>query len=284
MLKFINQQPLVLFITELFQRRSRHHLSNHAAALAYYTLLSVVPMLFFILSVGSLFLNVAEVQAIALDSLQSLLPGAEDVVRVNIESIFQYRGAISPISGLWTLWSASGMFTALETAINAVWDRPNVRPFLKRRLIGILSLLGVTAWVPFALFTQTLWRLLPRWFPILMRFQLPSARWAERTLSFMAIFILNIIVYRFFPAREVEARFAFRIGCGVSAIWVVTREFFSWALTKGVLSYPLVYGSLWSLGVPIVWAYWSYQILLLGAELQAYLEERRVQRLVRPYQ
>ncbi|OQA22525.1 MAG: hypothetical protein BWY63_00785 [Chloroflexi bacterium ADurb.Bin360] len=62
------------------------------------------------------------------------------------------------------------------------------------------------------------------------------------------------------------------------------RDIFAWALSTGLLNYPIVYGSLWVMIVPTVWAYWSYLVLLLGAEFQSYLDERYFVELQDEYQ
>ncbi len=273
LLENLTKQPVIHFLWRLVERNGRHRIATHSAALAYFTLLSTVPILFFILSVGSLFVNVEEVRAFSLDTLEALLPATTDVVRTNIDSLLGLRSTLGVVSGLWALWSCSGMFTALEHAINVVWEQPHARGFWKRRLIGILSLLSLTAWVLFTFVARTLWKLLPAWLPIFAEITYP--KWADRGLSFLSIVLLSLALYRFFPAKPVDGRWAVSISLGVSLIWVISREAFTWALTAGVLSYPIVYGSLWGLVVPVVWAYWSYRILLTGAEVQAYVEDLR---------
>jgi membrane protein len=267
----------ITFILEMSRRLGRHQIGTRAAALAYYTLLSAIPLLFFVLSVGSLFVDAQKVQAMSLDALTALLPTSVEPVRDNIEGVLRYRQALGTVALLGALWSGSGLFTVLESAINAVWERPRCRGFWKRRLIGMLSLLSVTAWVLFAFLVRSAWRVLPHWFPILNEINFPIPAWTEQGLAVLSILILNLTVLRFFPAKPVDWRIATGIGLGVSVIWYLSREVFTWALTIGLLRYPLAYGSLWVIVVPIVWAYWSYLILLLGAELQAYLEERRTQ-------
>lgn len=273
-----------LFVIEIIKRSGRHHMTMYAAALSFYTLLSIVPLLLSVLSVGSLFIDAFEVQRIAMMSLEALLPATTEPVRVNIENILRYRGSVGVISLATTLWSASGIFTTLESAINAVWERRQRRTYWKRRLIGILSLMGVTAWVVGAFIIQTLWRLLPRWFPFLGQISFPITKWGERGLSFLVILLLNLLTYRFFPAHPVRRRVAWLVGLGVSVTWVIMRDIFAWALTTGLLNYPLVYGSLWVMIVPTVWAYWSYRVLLLGAELQAHLEEQYFSKLQAEYE
>jgi membrane protein len=242
----LRQRPAVVLVLEVLSRAARHHITSYAAALTYYTLLSVIPLLFFVLSVGSLFINAGEVEAVILGSLTALLPTAADTIRINIESLVHYRGTMGVMSGLVALWSASGMFTVLETAINVVWERDGGRTFWEQRLLGVLSLFGVTVWVLFAFLTRI-------------------------------VFMLNLIVFRFFPAADVHKRLSIGIGLVVSVVWVLVREAFALALTAGLLNYPLVYGSFWVAVVTIVWVNLSYHILLYGAEIQAYLQERREQ-------
>lgn len=272
------------FVLEILERSERHHVTMYAAALSFYTLLSIVPLLLFVLSVGSLFIDANDVQTIALNSLQALLPATTEPIRLNMENILRYRGSVGVISLASTLWSASGMFAVLELAVNTVWERPQRRAYWKRRLIGVLSLMGITVWVLVAFIIQTLWRLLPRWFPLLTQLSFPISKWGERGLSFLVILLLNLLIYRFFPACPVRRRIAWMVGLGVSVVWMATRDIFAWALTAGLLNYPLIYGSLWVMIVPTVWAYWSYRILLLGAELQAHLEERYFLQLQEEYE
>lgn len=274
----------VAFCVDIIKRSGRHHMTMYAAALSFYTMLSIVPLLLSVLAVGSLFIEAEEVQRIAMVSLEALLPPTTEPVRVNVENILRYRGPVGVISLASTLWSASGIFTTLESAVNAVWERSNRRTYWKRRLIGILSLMGVTAWVLGAFILQTLWRLLPRWFPFVGQISFPISKWGERGLSFLVILLLNLLIYRFFPARPVRRNLAWFVGLGVSIVWMVMRDIFAWALTTGVLNYPLVYGSLWVMIVPTVWAYWSYRVLLLGAELQAHLEEQYFLKLQAEYE
>ncbi len=250
-----------------------HHLCPlYAASLAYYTLLSTVPILVLMLSVSSLLVNRSEIQGAALDSLTLLLPAAAEAMRSNVESLLRYRAPLGIISGVWTLWSSAAMFSVLERAINAVWGRPSPRNFWKQRLLGMISILGLTLWVFFNFLLRTLWRLLPHWFPYLNHVPLPPSGWLEKGFSFATISLLTVFVYRFFPARPVRWRIAVGTGLGVGLLWELTREFFTWALAAGWLRYPIVYGSLWVLVVPIVWAYWSYSLLLFGAEVLALLE------------
>lgn len=270
----LSQHPAFQFLQELLSRLGRHQVTTHAAALAYYTLLSTVPLFFFVLTVGSFFVDEQELQDLSLNALGALLPQTDGSLNHTLAQILSYRSSLSTAAALGALWAGSGMFTVLESSINAVWERPHSRTFWKRRLIGILALFGITLWVLLALFARTLWRLLPHWFPLLASIGFHYPHWTEQGLALTSIFLLNLTVLQLFPAKEVCKWRALAIGLGVSLLWTVSREAFAWALTAGLLRYPLFYGSVWTLVAAVVWSYWSYLILLIGAELQAYLEER----------
>ncbi|MGC9399150.1 MAG: YihY/virulence factor BrkB family protein [Anaerolineae bacterium] len=263
------------FLWELGRRLGRHQVGSRAAALAYYTLFSMVPLLFSILTLGSFFVDAARIERLALNALDALLPTSGWTVTIRLEDILRYRRTLGGIAILGAIWSGSGIFAVLEAAVNAAWERPQSRTFWKRRLIGILALLSATAWILLALFSRTLWQLLPHWFPFLKELPLTLPTWTEQGLAVFSILILDLTVLSYFPTREVDRWIALGIALGVSVVWMLSREAFAWALTAGLLRYPILYGSLWVLIVPLVWAYWSYLILLIGAELQAYLEERK---------
>ncbi|MBN1261395.1 MAG: YihY/virulence factor BrkB family protein [Anaerolineae bacterium] len=277
------KKPASVFIMNWLERAGRHRISTHAAALTYYTLFAVVPLLFFAICVGSLFIDTNELAAVALDALESLLPSGAESIRENVQDLLRYRGSVGMVAALVALWSASGMFTVLEGAVNVVWERPFARAYWKRRLMGILALFGATMWLLVAFMVRTLGHLLSHWLPILESLNFPLSRWSERGISLLAVFLLNLSVFRFFPASKVCRRTAVIVATGVSVVWVLTREAFAWALTAGILNYPLLYGSLWGVIVPIVWANVSYQIMLYGAELQAYIEALRLAQFKETY-
>ena len=270
----LGKLPAFRFTRDLLKRFSRHQVTTHAAALAYYTLLSTIPLLFFILTVGSFFVGEQELQALSLNALDALLPTTAKSITDTLTSILRYRGSLGTAAALGALWSGSGMFTVLEASVNAVWERPRNRTYWKRRLIGILALFSITIWVLLALFARTLWSLLPHWLPLMNNLGFSYPQWTEQGLALTSIFVLNLTVFQLFPAKKVSKWRALVIGLGVSVVWVISRELFAWALAAGLLHYPLFYGSLWVLVAASVWAYWSYLILLIGAELQAYLEEQ----------
>lgn len=269
------RSALLLTLREWLARIGYHNVPMYAAALAYYTLFSSIPLLVFLVSVGSYFLNAEHVEYVALQAFSALLPEAVSAVRLNVESLLRYRGVLSTVSALGTLWSASGMFTALERAINVVWEQTGTRSYWVRRLIGMAALIAMTSWVVVAGWVRSVWGVLQTALPFLQEAERFSAPWRTQAVLWASVTVLVALVYRFFPARAARWRTVAWVSAVVGLAWSLLREGFSWALRTGLLRYPIVYGSLWILLVPILWAYWSYLLLLMGAETVAFMEEHR---------
>jgi len=266
--------PALSLLLAWLERVGRHNVSMYAAALAYYTLFSSIPLLVFLITAGSYALKLENIEAITLEAFTAFLPEAASVVRLNLESLVRYRGVLGTLSALSTLWSASGMFTALERAINAMWEQPALHAYWTRRLLGILALLALTVWVVVAGWLRSMWGVIQETLPVLQEAARVSAPWRAQLWLWLSVTFLMAVVYRFFPAKPVRWRTVLWVSMGLAVIWNLLRAAFSWALRVGWLRYPVLYGSLWVLLFPVLWAYWSYLLLLLGAETVAFVEER----------
>ncbi len=268
------QHPVIQFVWGFLERFSRHQVTIYAAALSYYMLLSIIPLLLSALSITSFFLDTQSTRNFVAQTLSAYLPVQSTFLQDSITNVLEYRGSLGTISALTTIWSASGMFSALEKAINSLWDQTKSRPYWEQRLLGILAVLIMTVWILITLWVRTLVKVLPHVFPFLGDAPALTSAWIERGISVLPIILLNTTIYLFFPHARRRKRIAIALGIVIGGLWIATREFFAWAMAVGLLNYPLVYGSLWGIIVPIIWSYWSFLLLLLGAEMQAYLEER----------
>jgi membrane protein len=134
-----------------------------AASIAYYALLSLFPLLFFVVATGSVVLKNPQVQQLVLDFVTEALPTAKDLVQQNIEHMLDIRGAIGLVGTIGLLWSAIAVFTVLAQNVNLAWRDAGARNFLKGRLVALGmagSLLGLL-WI-LSLFLITLFNFLPQ--------------------------------------------------------------------------------------------------------------------------
>ena len=124
-------------IQKFFADRGTHL----AAMIAYFALLSIVPLVFLALALLGLF-GRADESSYLVTELESLFPSTSvarivDVVR----QIQENAAALGIVGGIFLLWSSLSLFSVLESAFNIVYGRPN-RSFLRGKALAILFLLA----------------------------------------------------------------------------------------------------------------------------------------------
>lgn len=112
-----------------------------AAMIAYFALLSFVPLLFLSLSALG-FVNQADQGSFFVRELQRTFPSTSvDSILRAVRGIQENATTLGIVGGAFLLWSALGFFSVLESAFNIVYGRPN-RPFLHGKALATLMMIG----------------------------------------------------------------------------------------------------------------------------------------------
>ena len=138
-------------LKETFQQWQQDKASRIAAALAYYTVFSISPLLVIAIAIAGAFFGTETAQAQITEQLTTLV--GEDGVRpilTALNNITQpkIRGFASLISIAVLMLGASGIFAQLQDALNTVWKvepQPGqgILPFLRKRLSSFLMVLAI---------------------------------------------------------------------------------------------------------------------------------------------
>jgi membrane protein len=273
-----------------FTRFQKDQVTDHAAALTYYSLLSLFPGLLF----GVALLGVFGQQGLISEASSFLISvGAPketiDAVTGALESAQENRGTAltALVLALATsLYGASGAFGAVGRALNTIWRVEEGRGFVKHKahdigwtlvvmalvlVTGVLVFLGgslaefVFSQIGLGDTTAAIWR---------------YARWPA---ALLAMILIYAVVY--FAAPNVEIR-RFR--------WITPGAMFgvaAWLLASGAFfvyvanfsSYQATYGAFAGMVVLLVWMWVSNVVLLFGAELNAVIDLRRSPHLSERY-
>ena len=124
--------PVRTAFSHFFRERGTHL----AAMVAYFALLSFVPLVFLALSILG-FLDQADEQSALVGYLEDVFPerSVEDIVRV-VEAVQENAATLTIVGAVGLLWSSLSMFSALESAFNLLYGRPN-RPFLRGKGLAL---------------------------------------------------------------------------------------------------------------------------------------------------
>ena len=252
------------------------------AAIAYYTVFSLAPLILLLISVFSLFVHDnARIKTQIKDQVTQFAGGsAGDVVDQIIESTSKQKksGVVGTVVAVVVaLFGASGVFGQLQDSLNTIWGvkaKPGqgIGGYLKARFVSfamvggvcfmLLVSLSVTAFIKG--FSQQLDRMLP----------------GGTTASVIITLLLNLIVitllfamiFKFLPDAKIAWSDVW-IGAALTTVLFIIGK---WALGLylGSGSAGSAYGAAGALITTLVWVYYSAQILLFGAEFtQVYANE-----------
>jgi membrane protein len=251
------------------------------AALAYYSALSLAPLLLVILGIAGMALGEDAARGRIIGEIRNLVgeDGGQAIQDILANARRPESGVIATLIGVTTLLvGASGVFGELQSALNTVWDVEEVRSqgwlrIIKDRFLSLTMVLGtgflllvslvVTAAVSAA------GELLRNFGP------------AFEALTQLAVFVVSLgvitvlfaLIFKYLPEVTIAWRDVW-IGAFTTAVLFVLGKS-AIGLYLGHASIGSAYGAAGSFVVLLVWVYYSAQILLFGAELtQVYAKQR----------
>jgi membrane protein len=259
----------------------RDSLSDWAAALTYYAILSLFPGLLVLVSGLRLFgastVNtvVDNVTAIAPGTVKSVLRGAVGNIQHGSQGT---AGLLVIVSLLGALWSASGYVAAFMRAANAIYDVPEGRPIWKKLPVrlGVTVVTGVllAASALAVVFTGKLAEQVGRLVG-LSRAAVQVWNIAKWPVLVLVISLVFAILYWAAPnARQGGFRWVTPGGLVAVFVWLVGSAGFALYVTH-FNSYNKTYGSIAAIIIFLVWLYLTNTAVLLGAELDAELARGR---------
>ncbi len=262
-------------LQDAFGRFGDADAAHVAAALAYYTMFSLFPLLLALIAAGSFFLEGKVVQQQVVRSVTRVIPISEEIIRSNVEQVLSRRGAVGFIGLIGLLWSGTGVFTVLVNHVNRAWTEAEARGFLQQRLLGLgIGLIGVVAaLLSLSLITTPVLNVLPRlelpWGGEIRILDRPLWTLFATGLPALVIFLVFLNLYRWVPNTTVawsEAAW----GAGFVALaFEIAKRGFAWYVSSDLVNYRLVYGSLGAVVALLLWIYVTSWLILFGAHLSA---------------
>jgi membrane protein len=244
------------------------------AALAYYTVFSLAPLILVLLAiVGLIFQNdpagawkkITEQMSYFLDK------SVVDVVQNIAQKAAQpSKGWLATVIGvLLALFGASGVFGQLQDALNTIWGvkpKPGagILGFLRARFLSFAMVGGVCFLLLVSLTLESVLKAFSHWVQALVPGGIVIALGVYWIFDLGVIILLFAIIFKFLPDAKIHWRDVW-IGAVMTAIFFAIGK---WALGLylGSGSAASAYGAASSLITVLLWVYYSSQILLFGAE------------------
>jgi membrane protein len=275
--KFGGLTPLRL--TQLaIKKIGEDELSTRSAALSYYFILALFPMLLFLVSLVGVFAGPgSQLRDSIVSGLGRLAPGsASDLVNSVVNQTFKSSSGVKLALGLLgALWAASGGMSAVVVSLNVVYRVKETRPWWKQKLtiIGLTLALAVLIIIALVLvlYGGKIGQLLATQIGLSDVFRI-AWKVLQWPLSFAAMFLSFSIIYYFGPDLKERKWYWVTPGAvtGV-ALWLLASLGFRFYL-HFFNSYSATYGSLGAVIILMLWLYITGFAVLIGGEVNWIIE------------
>ena len=248
-----------------------------AGAVAYYTLLSIVPLLILVVIALSQFVEQAELFRTLGRALEWVVPGQSKALVHELAAFLEHRAAIGWVLLGTMLFFSSLAFSVLESAISVIFLH---RLQVKKRhfLVSAALPFAYIAFIALALFAGTfvMANLLAIGQESLMVF---GYEWSLSSLSRVTLYVIGVSVeilllssiYYFMPVGRISIRHALIGGMTAGLLWEIIRHALVWYFTT-LSQVNVVYGSLTTAIVVLLSFEIAATLLLVGAQVIAEYE------------
>jgi len=261
----------------LYENFNSHRIMAVAAGVTFYALLALFPAIAALVSLYGLFADPGTISR-HLGDLSSIVPsGATEIVGDEMNRVAsngnRALGLTFVVSLAVSLWSANAGMKALFDALNVVHGEREQRGFVK---LNAISLLFTTCAIGFMLLAFATVVALP---PVLGYVGLSAQTGTIIRIGRWPVLLVTValaiaILYRVGPSRDKARRRWVSWGSTFSAVaWLAVSILFSW-YTAHFGSYNTTYGSLGAVFGFMTWIWLSTTVMLIGAELDAAIEQR----------
>lgn len=256
------------FIEKLFAAWNKSRTPRLAAALAYYSLFSLVPMLFIALTIGSIFFENLNITQRLFEQLASIL-GEETVefienAMINLLNRSTTDNLLTSLIGLGAiLYASTGLFANLKDAINTIWEIPlsersAPKQIVLDRLLAFLMVLGAGLLFVVAAFTNVVVGVIASY----IRYDFPLILVNNLLLLFLATLTFSLM-YKILPELNVAWGDVW-LGAAITSmlLFIAGRIL---GIYFSISNLTSAFGAASALAVILVSVYYMAQIFLFGA-------------------
>lgn len=265
---------------------SHDHAPRLGAALAYYTVFSLVPFLVVVIALIGLVFGQEAAQSEILGQIAELV-GEQSAAAIKD----MIQRADKPSTGLFAtglaiatlLLGASGVFGQLQDALNTVWgvepkEGRGVWGFIKDRFLSFVAVLGTGFLLLVSLILSSALAAAGKWFSGWLPLPEAVLHVVNFALSFIVITGLFALIFKVLPDAQVAWRDVWVGAALTAALFTIGK--FALGLYLGKSNVASGYGAAGSLVLVLLWVYYSAQIVLYGAEFTQVYANRLGDRIV----
>jgi membrane protein len=242
-----------------------------SAALAYYSLFSIAPLLLVAVGIAGFVFGEDAVRQEVERQLSGVLGQRATRAVETLMDAWQKRGSgvATALGILGLLVGASGVFAQLQDALNVIW-KTKAQPgkgwwrFLRHRFLSLTMVLGTGFLLLVSMILTTLLNAFAQRLETMVPFLQALAWTLNFLLSFTVITLLFAMIYKFLPDVKLRWNQVWIGAVGTAMLFTAGKELVG--LYLGRESTVSAYGAAGSVVLVVLWVYYASVILFLGAE------------------
>ena len=261
-------------ILGFMKRMQEDHIGAYAAQSAYFLIMSFIP---FVLVLTAIVQYTPLTYKVVRQAIIGFVPdNLQEFVLKIIAEVFTKSVAVLPISGVFALWSSGKGMMSLIAGLNTIYHVKETRNWLINRIYSVLYMflfaIALIISLLMLVMGNRIHSLLVVRMPLLGR-MMGRILNAKTFLVFVVLFLVFLVLYRYLPNRKASLKSQVPGAFIIAVAWSLFSYFFSLYFTF-FPNFSNMYGSLSALIMVMLWLYVCMNLLLYGAEINAYFENQ----------
>ncbi len=246
--------------------------AQSAAAMSFYAIISIPPLLVVITAILSIALTEPQAASSLLEQVHLLFgPSTAESIAEILDRRSQAPNATAAITGASVLLlSASGFFTQLQVSLNQVWGVQTRSSYtwkmlIVKRMVSMTAVLGTGFLLLISLVLSALFTAASDWARAKFGWSTSHAGMVEAVVALLTLTGLFALIFKILPDVKVRWKYVWRGAVVTSGLFFMGKWALGWYLGQTDLAAD--YGSAGALILILFWVYYTSLILLFGAHL-----------------
>jgi membrane protein len=207
--------------------------------------------------------------------LKDMFPSLDPTMRKSILKIVEDRRIVGILGIGGLLWTSTWFFGSLGSALNIIFRVKKGRGLLQEKAVDLFMLVLAGT---FLLISMALSSLITFFQGILFKFPFNIGFLFQPFLRYLLPFLLTFgmfyLIYRIAPHKRIHSGIALKATFVATILWEVAKQLFGWYILH-LGRFSMLYGSLSTLAIFLLWIYYTSAIFLFGGEIASLLEEEK---------
>ncbi len=263
-------QNAVSLLSESYKKWREHASADLGAGLAYYTVMSLAPLLVIAVAIAGVAFRKETVQAQIIAQVTALIgpDGAQAFKAMLLSAQSPRTGVVASVAGvILLLFGASGVFAQLRKALNRMWDvdtssTSSFAATIKEQILSFAMVVGVGFLLLVSLMATAVIGALGKFATTYI--PTPAIQIINSLITLIGITLLFAVIYRFVPQQRLPWSRLWPGSFATAILFTIGKDLIG--LYLGKASVGSAYGAAGSLVVLLVWIYYCSQLFLFGAE------------------